>query len=492
MKNPPARHLTIAVFLASLLVALAACETEESSAAPTAEPTSPFSGYLEEDIPPCTPAQGSTVDPCEPTTMSGVGSTRIFTIDAPDTIRDELDGILSFMPHLVVRGTYLPNTVRCDLGIPDRLHSYVERGFFQNSVLLECYVDVRVNEYFVGVGPPRLTVLVSYNYYIEGSFEGLSAQRAEQLGMMEEEFLDSMVWVHAILLEEGSERDVRGIYGNEQVLFIGPAHNQATEVWERFGAWNLERQEDDSIIVVHPLRDAFRAARPEKYMEHQSLLEFTLPAFRQAAMEAHEGRIADYGGRVAPDDIRYKKEGAELPMLLTDANKLRQFYVDTGAYDHPDGPPSKPVPPCGLSVPDHTNNLGLMRDCQALLEGKDAIDPTSALNWSVHVVVDGWDGVTIEGSPGRVTRLELADEDLAGTVPAAFGKLRHLTHLDLRDNALSGELPAELGELSNLEDIGLSGNSFAGCLPPPLRDVPDHDLDHTSLPDCVIREENDA
>ena len=574
MKNPPTTLLTIALLLASLLVALAACETEEppvsdsndgqptpqtASIAPTAAPTatalspepsivvpvaasptpqptveptatplpmptvepvvaptatpnptptpmptpvptptpeatptpvptSPFSGYLEEDIPPCTPAQGSTVDPCEQTTRSGVGSTPIFRIDAPNTVRNELDGSIVFIPHLVVRGTYLPDTVRCDAGIPTRLYPYEEPGFLQNSLLLECYVDVRVNEYFIGVGPPRLTVLVSFLHYFEWSL----AQGAELVGETKEEILESFVSGYAMLLEEGFERDGSGIYGDEQVLFIGPAHNQATEVWEKFGSWNLERQEDDSIIVVHPLRDAFRALRPEKYMEHQSQLEFTLPAFRQAATDAQEDRLADYGGRIAPDDIQSKIEGAELPMLITDANNLRQFYIDTGAYDHPDGPPSMPVPPCGLSVPDHTNNPGLMRDCQALLGGKDALDPNAALNWSVHVAIDRWDGVTIEGSPGRVTRLELADEGLGGTVPSAFGELPHLTHLDLRDNALSGELPPELGELSNLEDIRLSGNSLAGCLPPPLRDVPDHDLDDTSLPDCVITEEDDA
>ena len=26
-------------------------------------------------------------------------------------------------------------------------------------------------------------------------------------------------------------------------------------------------------------------------------------------------------------------------MLVTDANHLRQYYIDTGAYDHPYGPP---------------------------------------------------------------------------------------------------------------------------------------------------------
>ena len=34
-----------------------------------------------------------------------------------------------------------------------------------------------------------------------------------------------------------------------------------------------------------------------------------------------------------------------LPMLVTDANLLRQYYTDIGAYDQPDGPPVQPPPP---------------------------------------------------------------------------------------------------------------------------------------------------
>ena len=49
-------------------------------------------------------------------------------------------------------------------------------------------------------------------------------------------------------------------------------------------------------------------------------------------------------------------------MLITDANQLRRYYNDVGAYDHPDGPPSQPptVYTCdsGMAVTNPGTNRG--------------------------------------------------------------------------------------------------------------------------------------
>ena len=64
--------------------------------------------------------------------------------------------------------------------------------------------------------------------------------------------------VHEIILEEGHERTGEGIYGREVVLFIGPGHSHATEVWEVYGTWDVQRKEDGVVIAVHPDRDDWR------------------------------------------------------------------------------------------------------------------------------------------------------------------------------------------------------------------------------------------
>ena len=91
----------------------------------------------------------------------------------------------------------------------------------------------------------------------------------------------------------------------------------------------------------------------------------------------------------------------------------------------------------------------------------------------------------IGGSPSRVTRLELANEGLDGSIPEYLGRLRlGLTHLDLSRNSLTGHIPAELGGLSNLEALRLSGNSLTGCIPVALMSVATNDLSSLNLLYC--------
>ena len=443
--------------------------------------------YLTEEIPPCTPIAGSSVDPCEPDVkiqtnpLGDLGSGGIFEYDQPQTVRAFLDGgSISFIPHIVLRGTYIPDTARCTAGNPFHVPSYQEPGYFQHSILLQCFADVRVNGYILGEGPDRLTVQVSFLHYWDGYY----AQEAASLGMTEQELLNQFLEVFVVILKEGYGRTGEGIYGREVVLFIGPGSNHATEVWQVYETWDVQRQADDTVIVVHPHRDSWRAARPDDYQTHRSQLEMELPAFTQAVTTAHQARVTEYGGRIAPADIQSRAEGVDLPMLVTDANQLRQFYTDTGAYDHPDGPPSQPPPPCGLAVPDQANNPGLMRDCITLLELKDTLAGTAALDWTVTSTISIWEGISLNASSTRVTVLELDAEDLDGAIPPGLGGLSALVTLDLSDNDLTGEIPEELGRLSNLEVLRLSGNSLTGCIPSGLRDVADNDLAGLGLDYC--------
>ena len=200
-------------------------------------------------------------------------------------------------------------------------------------------------------------------------------------------------------------------------------------------------------------------------------LEMTLPVFTQALTTAHQARVTEYDGRIGADE--------SLPMLVTNANQLRQYYTEVGAPA-----PAMPPPPCGLAVPDQAENPGLMRDCQALLAASDALRGDASLNWSVSTAISGWDGVTTGGTPSRVTELELSGESLSGSIPPALGTFFELTTLDLSTNSLTGDIPAELGRLPNLEEIRLSGNSLTGCIPLALKDVATNDLSSLNLLYC--------
>ena len=130
----------------------------------------------------------------------------------------------------------------------------------------------------------------------------------------------------------------------------------------------------------------------------------------------------------------------------------------------------------GGAVTD-ASNTGLVSDCEVLLDVRDTLSGTGrTLNWSLSTPITNWDGVTVAGSPARVTGLSLATpvishDDLTGTIPGEFGDLSNLTTLDLRDNGLTGAIPAELGDLSNLTGLYLSGNQLTGDIPEELGDL---------------------
>lgn len=163
----------------------------------------------------------------------------------------------------------------------------------------------------------------------------------------------------------------------------------------------------------------------------------------------------------------------------------------------------------GEAVENPLSRHWLVQDCEALLAVKDALRGTASLDWSPSTAVSKWDGVTVSGTPQRVTKIDLRSKGLNGALPAGVGSLSKLSSLRLGGNSLSGAIPSEIGGLSKLETLGLAnnglsgdvpeslgglsklkwlrlltGNSFTGCVPRALRDVDDGDLSSSVLPFC--------
>ena len=71
------------------------------------------------------------------------------------------------IPHLVLRGTYLPGTSRCTTTDPFRPPAYLQEKFVgtDGEYSIKCYIDVRANAYVLGSGPSTITtLLLSYSY----------------------------------------------------------------------------------------------------------------------------------------------------------------------------------------------------------------------------------------------------------------------------------------------------------------------------------------
>ena len=85
----------------------------------------------------------------------------------------------------------------------------------------------------------------------------------------------------------------------------------------------------------------------------------------------------------------------------------------------------------------------------ALYNATNGAGWTDKTNWLSDRPLGEWHGVTTDAY-GRVTRLELIENRLSGTLPIELGNLANLTILYLSINQLSGPIPSELGNLANL------------------------------------------
>ena len=130
------------------------------------------------------------------------------------------DGIPVSVPHIIVRGIVISDTTRCDIYPWGKISNLREnphlpfpshQGFF-----LYCFVDVRINEYLVGVGPPQLTVLIETT-----SFGLLDPEKWQEIT---DEWIDST-------FDDPDSRVASAFEGRELVLFLDAPGNLAMEVW---------------------------------------------------------------------------------------------------------------------------------------------------------------------------------------------------------------------------------------------------------------------
>ena len=177
----------------------------------------------------------------------------------------------------------------------------------------------------------------------------------------------------------------------------------------------------------------------------------------------------------------------EIPEELGSLSNLRVLYlsgnqltgcVPAGLEDVPDSDFGQlGLPFCeigcdsGVSVPDPASNPGLVSDCEALLAARGTLAGSATLNWSAGRPIVDWEGITVGGTPQRVTALGLVSRGLTGEIPASLGSLTNLRFLYLYDNQLSGEIPTELGNLANLIVLSLWNNELRGEIPQDLTEL---------------------
>ena len=289
--------------------------------------------YLEEIVPPCVRVDGSAVDPCapgplvEPDVLAATGSFPFWALDGlPSFTEIFLDrDLVTAAVHMVVRGVPQIGTTRCDL-YPIKVANFAgDFPFFFHHY--NCFIDVTIKEYIVGKGPSELTVIMHG--------EPLAGVNLEVWPDIKDEILKD--------LNDPQLRTASAYEGKELILMLRTPDTITVEAFEAgsiaANIWFVQRTDNEIRAIAY---DYHWASNEQERNQLNQPLDILTNQFKQAAAE----RTTITEGRIGIDSA--------LPLLVDDANFLRDYYVSVGAVFDDSGeatvlPP--PVPGEGDPVP---------------------------------------------------------------------------------------------------------------------------------------------
>ncbi|KAF3434990.1 hypothetical protein FNV43_RR22077 [Rhamnella rubrinervis] len=120
--------------------------------------------------------------------------------------------------------------------------------------------------------------------------------------------------------------------------------------------------------------------------------------------------------------------------------------------------------------------FGLVGKASANSEG-DALNALKTNLADPNNVLQSWDPTLVNpctwfhvtcNSENSVTRVDLGNANLSGTLVPQLGQLTNLQYLELYNNNISGTIPEELGNLTNLVSLDLYLNNLSESIPQTL------------------------
>ena len=273
----------------------------------------PKRDYLNDIIYPCIVDNVAVIDPCfsdissvvETLSVSGSFYSWPYEEGVP-TFREILLGIetVDTMSHLVIRGKAKAGTTRCEPYPLQRAnYRFSKPDFMRGLYHYHCFVDIAVHEYIVGTGPPLLTVSL----------------HRENLWDIDLDNWDNIKEDELKFLEDPKFRTAEKYEGRELILFLGTPSTIAVESWKAWGyfdIWFIQNTPNEIRVVAQDIIEAIND-------EQRELLDYPLEVMIREVRKASEERTQLTMGRIGVD--------SRLPMLVTDANDLRDYYESVGA-----------------------------------------------------------------------------------------------------------------------------------------------------------------
>jgi len=106
----------------------------------------------------------------------------------------------------------------------------------------------------------------------------------------------------------------------------------------------------------------------------------------------------------------------------------------------------------------------LQADSLALVAFYEATDGKNWRNkWDLKKPIHTWYGITTIF--GKITEINLHDNDLRGYIPSAIEQLDEVIIFDLSNNYLEKEIPTAIGNMTALQQIKLNDNQLQGSIP---------------------------
>ena len=292
----------------SLLIAVGCSQTTEGA--------TPF-------IEPCTPIDESAVDPClrDPfwqivtTTRASYSRRSIpkLPIDVYSRIKrtHDLYDVGLGTTQFYVRGTFVPDSARCTQATTIMTAAEPARNHFpakplmagsasgDGSVHFNCFVDLRVNEYFNGNGPTTIPLLVFW------------------LGV-DEDPRDSY---HSSVLDGWPAYQYEG---KEMIVALRRGPDISVGAWAHDfeASWDVQRRDDGKVVVVSSWVGILGVDDPSQW-------EYTLEEFRPMVKEAMARFRSETNGRVGddPSDPEFAKD-ASGASYIDHLRDLGAFTID--------------------------------------------------------------------------------------------------------------------------------------------------------------------